>query len=123
MTQKTVWGIVTVCGLTTLGFSPATAADGPQGMEVKEKAPMYSYIANWEVPRDKFKDIESQLDRNNALMGKHLSGGGIVGFGNDITLIHQDNESTHDVWWSSMSWGGLMKTLEAVKAAGSADAP
>ena len=106
-----------------LGFWPATAADGPQAMEVKEKAPMYSYIANWEVPRDKFKDIESQLGRNNALMAKQLSDGGIVGFGSDTTLIHQDNESTHDVWWSSMSWGGLMKTLEAIKAAGTADAP
>jgi hypothetical protein len=122
MTQQRKWVLMSVCALPLVGFWPA-AANAQQKMEVKAKAPMYSYIANWEVSRDKFKDLEGQLGANNALMSKHLADGSIVGFGNDITLVHKDGESTHDVWWSSMSWGGLMKALEAIKAAGTANAP
>ena len=66
-----------------------------QKMEVKAKAPMYSCIANWEVPRDKFKDMEGQLGTNNGLMATHVADGSPIGFGNA-------GESTHDTWWSSM---------------------
>ena len=122
MKQQTKWILTGACALALAGLSPATANAQPK-TEVKEKAPMYSYIANWEVSRDKFKDLEGRLGANSALMAKHVADGSLVGFGNDITLLHHDGESTHDVWWSSMSWGGLMKTLEAIKAAGTSDAP
>jgi hypothetical protein len=113
---------VSICVLPLLGLWPVAAHAQPK-MEVKEKAPMYSYIANWEVSRDKFKDMEAQLGKNNALMGKHLAGGTLIGFGNDVTLVHREGESTHDIWWSSMSWGGMMKVLDAIKNAGGAEAP
>lgn len=119
--RQTLWMFVSVCALTFAGL-PATA-QAQQRTEVKEKAPMFSYIANWEVSRDKFKDMEGQLGSNNALMKKHLSAGDLVGFGNDITLVHQDNESTHDTWWSSMSWSGLVKVLDAIKAEGASSSP
>ncbi len=122
MRQQTKWMLTSVCALALVGWVPATA-NAQQKMEVKAKAPMYSYIANWEVPRDKFKDMEGQLGTNNGLMAKHVADGSLVGFGNDITLVHRDGESTHDTWWSSMSWGGLIKVLEDVKAAGAANAP
>ena len=122
MKQQTKWMWMSACALTLVGWLPATADAQPK-MEVKAKAPMYSYIANWEVPRDKFKDIEGQLGTNNGLMAKHLADGSLIGFGNDITLVHREGESTHDTWWSSMSWGGLIKVLEDVKAAGAASAP
>ena len=122
MKQQTKWMLMSVCALLLVGLGPATA-NAQQRMEVKAKAPMYSYIANWEVSRDKFKDIEGQLGKNNGLMAKHLADGSLIGFGNDITLVHREGESTHDTWWSSMSWGGLMKVLEDVKATGASNAP
>jgi hypothetical protein len=94
-----------------------------QSSEVKEKPPMYSYIANWTVPRDKFKDLESMPGRTESLMKKALADGSLVGYGSDITLVHKEGESTHDNWWSSMSWGGLMKVLEAIKASSAAEIP
>jgi hypothetical protein len=120
MRQHTKWMFVSASAFALIGFSPSNAQ---QKMEVKEKAPMYSYVANWEVSRDKFKDIEGQLGKNDALMRKQLSDGALIGFGNDVTLVHRDGESTHDVWWSSMSWSGLMKVLEAIKTSPAADAP
>ena len=122
MKQQTKWMLMSVCAIPLVGLGSATA-NAQQRMEVKAKAPMYSYIANWVVSRDKFKDTEGQLGTNNGLMAKRLADGSLIGFGNDITLVHREGESTHDTWWSSMSWGGLMKVLEDVKATGTSNAP
>ena len=65
---------MSVCAIPLVGLGSATA-NAQQRMEVKAKAPMYSYIANWEVSRDKFKDMEGQLGTNNGLMAKHLADG------------------------------------------------
>ncbi len=107
-----------VCSIAGLFVLPLF---GQAQSEVKPKPPMYSYIANWEVPREKFKDMEAQIGGEAALMKKQLAAGNLVGFGNDTTLVHQPGQSTHDNWWSSMSLGGLMKVLEDLKS--TSDAP
>jgi hypothetical protein len=99
--------------LSLLAFLPAAG-------RAQDKAPLYSFIANWEVAREKFKDIEAIS--TESLMAKHLANGDIVGYGRDITLVHKPGESTHDNWFSSKSWAGLIKTLEDLKAAGVANA-
>jgi len=119
MTSTTKWVCASACLLAALGTVPARS----QPMEIKEKPAMYSYVANWEIPRDKWKDIESRAGNINGLMDKFLADGSIVAHGNDITLIHKEGESTHDTWWSSMSWAGLLKVLAAAKSSGAADAP
>src|ERR1035437_4483171 len=78
MRQQAKWMLMSVCALPLVGLWAATA-NAQQKMEVKEKAPMYSYIVNWEVSRDKFKDLESQLGTNNALMAKQLADGSLIG--------------------------------------------
>ncbi len=124
MKQKPTWNWMFVGGSALLlaGLSPAPMR-AQQSTEVKEKPPMYSYIANWEVPRAQWKEIESQTSKKNGLMQKSLADGSIVAFGNDTNLVHQEGQPTHDSWWSSMTMAGLLKVLEAAKASGSADSP
>lgn len=101
----------------TLALLPAGSAYAQQGTEVKAKAPMFSYISEWGVGREKFKELEGSLGQGREVVAKHLSSGDLVGFGTDTTIVHREGESTHDVWWSSTSWAGLMKTLESIRAA------
>lgn len=56
-----------------------------QPAEVKEKPPMYSYIANWQVPREKAKEIEAVVGRNEGLVKNQLADGAIIGYGKDTT--------------------------------------
>ena len=112
---------VSIGALSLLWLGPALVAQ--PNPEVKEKAPMYSYVANWEMPRDKFKDMQSQLGSNDSLMKKQLANGALIGFGYDVTVVHQPGESTHDIWWSSMSWGGMMKALEAIQSGEASSSP
>jgi len=91
---------------------------GAQSSPVKEKPPMYSYIANWQIPRPHWADIAKQYATNNAILEKDLADGTIVGYGNDENLIHESDGFTHDNWWSAMSMAGIVKVLDQLSASG-----
>jgi len=79
--------------------------------EVKEKPPMYSYVANWVIPRAQWAELEKGRG-DSKIYEKALSSGTLVGYGNDTTLVHSADGPTHDNWWSSMSMAGLLSVLD-----------
>jgi hypothetical protein len=83
-----------------------------QNSEVKEKPPMYSYVANWQIPRAHWADMAKDAASNKAILDKALADGTIVGYGNDENLVHVADGETHDNWWSAMSMAGLIKVLD-----------
>jgi hypothetical protein len=56
------------------------------------------------------------MEKSNAadriLLGKALESGTIVGYGDDVNLVHQPDGETHDGWWSAMSMAGVVHVLE-----------
>src|SRR5215469_3898219 len=107
---------VGLCALALSGLcaSPASA----QNSEVKEKPPMYSYVANWQVPRAHWGDMAKSGDADKPILDKALADGTIVGYGSDENYVHQADGYTHDDWWSSMSMAGLLKVLDQLSSAG-----
>lgn len=100
-------------------FAMAIVLTGPaQAQEVKEKPPMYSYVANWAIPRAQWGEMQKSMAADEALMKKNLESGTIIGYGNDTTLVHQPDSETHDDWWSSMSMAGLLNVLDQSYKAG-----
>jgi hypothetical protein len=101
-------------GLATLALSgvPALA----QMQEVKSKPPMYSYVANWQVPRANWGDMEKTTGSVNGILDQAFADGTIIGHGYDVNLVHTETDSTHDVWWSSMSMAGIIKALDRIHA-------
>lgn len=106
--------------LVTLALSAFPAA--AQTPEVKEKPPMYSFIANWQVNRAHWPDMDTAFAPVNDTLQKALADGTIVGYGRDTNLVHQPDRETHDVWWSAMSMAGLIKTLDRIHAANDSSA-
>jgi hypothetical protein len=90
---------------------------GAQTAEVKEKPAMYTYVANWQIPRAHWEDLEKSVAPRKAILDKALADGTIVGYGDDINLVHTVEGETHDNWWSAMSMAGLVKVLEQFLAA------
>ncbi len=120
--NKRLWSVFAVlCGLVllTLGAIPS----GAQMSEVKEKPPMYSYVANWQIPRAQWADIAKAGLSNKTILDKALADGTIVGYGNDENLVHQPDGETHDSWWAAMSMAGLIKVLDQFYASGNATSP
>jgi hypothetical protein len=95
---------------------------GAQTSEVKEKAPLYTYVANWNIPRAQWPDVEKASAANQKILDKAVSDGTIVGYGDDVTLIHQADGTTHDDWWSAMSLAGVLKVLDQFEKSGGSSA-
>lgn len=120
--NRRFWTIFTgLCVLTTLMLFPVPSS--AQMQEVKPKPPMYSYVADWQVPRANWADMENAVAPLNAVMDKAMADGTIIGHGNDTNLVHQADAETHDNWWSSMSMAGLIKVLDQIHASGIGNSP
>src|SRR3569833_651987 len=94
-----------------------------RAQEVKQKPPMYTYIANWEIPRAHWPEMAKAADADKAVLDKAMADGTLVGYGNDENLVHTPGEFTHDDWWSSSSMAGLMKVLDQISGVGGPSTP
>ena len=106
-----------LCALVVAGAwaVPASA----QMAEVKEKPPLYSYIAFWAIPRARWAEMDKATAGEQKAMDKALASGVLVGYGDDSNLVHQPDGYTHDNWWQSMSMAGLLNTLDELSKASS----
>jgi len=111
-------------GLCALAMAAVWAAPARAQMsEVKEKPPMYSYIANWAIPRAQWGEMEKANAADQKNMEKAMAGGAIVAYGNDMILTHRAEGETHDEWWSSMSMAGMLNVLDQAYKTGTATTP
>jgi basic membrane lipoprotein Med (substrate-binding protein (PBP1-ABC) superfamily) len=117
------WGSVLsalALGAAAAVFSQPACA---QATEIKEKPPMYTYVADWNIPRAQWGEMAKNNAADEKLMEKAFASGTIVGYGNDMSLIHQPDQSTHDGWWSAMSMAGVLNLLDQAYSSGSATTP
>ena len=90
---------------------------GAQTSEVKEKPTLYTYVADWNIPREKWGDMEKSYAGTQKMLDKAVADGTIVGYGSDVTLVHQGDGVTHDDWWSAMSLAGVLYVLDQLEKA------
>ena len=99
-------------GLTGLVMSAVWIAPaGAQTAEIKEKPPMYSYIAVWNIPRDQWSARENQAAAARKILDRAISEGTIVAYGFDENPLH-------DTFWLSMSKAGLQSVSDEFHKAG-----
>jgi len=107
--HRKMWIIFTgLCGIALA--APAGA------QEVKPKPPLYSYVAEWQVPRDKWADFEKGSASMAEVFDKAVADGTLVGYGHDEAVVHSADGPTHDTWWAADSMAGLVKVLELARA-------
>ncbi len=105
-----------VCALAILAVLPA-----PAQAQDQSKPPLYTYVANWVIPRAQWAEMDKPT--NQGILEKALADGTLVGYGTDVTEVHQIDGPTHDSWWSSHSMAGLLKVLDAFAKSGSSTSP
>ncbi|HVT96706.1 MAG TPA: hypothetical protein VHE33_04315 [Acidobacteriaceae bacterium] len=84
---------------------------------------MYSYVANWQIPRSHWSEVAQGAAAYKTVADKALADGTIVGYGFDEAVVHTADGDTHDDWWSSMSIAGLLKMRTQLFAAGTPTSP
>ena len=103
-------------GLGAVAMSAVWAGQaGAQTSEVKEKPALYTYVADWNIPREKWADMEKSYAPQQKLMDKAIADGTIVAYGRDVTLVHQADGTTHDDWWSATSLAGVLNVLDQLE--------
>jgi hypothetical protein len=119
MNRKLWSALAGVCALAlcAAGAAPARAQD------VKDKPPMYSYISNWTIPRAQWGEMDKSYATDQKILDEALAKGNIVGYGRDITLLHQPDGGTHDDWWSGMSLASVLNVLDQFYKAGTPTSP
>ncbi len=108
--------------LFTLIMAAAVTPLGAQSND-QGKPPVYTYIAEWAVPRAQWADMVKIDDQERPLMEKLVADGTLLGYGTFANLIHHEGEPTHGSWFTANSMGKLMKALEAVYAQGTTTSP
>ncbi|MGO8759301.1 MAG: hypothetical protein ACLQG3_14375 [Terracidiphilus sp.] len=113
--NKKMWSAFAgLCGVAALALGGVSAA---HAQEIKPKPPMYSYVANWQVPRANWPDVGKALQSANDVLAQAQADGIVVGHGTDTNLIHQLDAETHDLWWSTTSLANAVKALDRIHAA------
>jgi basic membrane lipoprotein Med (substrate-binding protein (PBP1-ABC) superfamily) len=117
--NRKLWGIFA----GTCVFAMWALQASGQTSEVKEKPPMYSYVSNWSIPRAQWGEMEKANAADQKILDQALASGTIVGYGNDVNLVHEADGATHDDWWSAMSLAGLINVLDQFYKTGTATSP
>lgn len=117
-TARKVLTIVSVAA--TLGSWTLLA--GAQN-EAKEKPRLYTYSANWVIPRAKWDEMDKANAGDHKILDAAVASGAILGYGDDETLVHQVDGSTHDTWWVANSMAGLLDMLDEFYKSKSAVSP
>ena len=110
-----------LCGVAV--FALCAVPSGAQATEVKEKPPMFSYVANWQLPHEHWADMAKITSAEGPILQSALADGTLVGNGNDTNLVHSVDGETNDVWWSATSMAGLMKVLDQMRAVDPSSSP
>jgi len=78
-----------------------------------EKPAVYTYVAEWAVPRAMWAEYQKQEDGELDAMKRAVADGTIVSFGEFAVLNHQEGAPTHGSWFSATSMANLMNVLRA----------
>jgi hypothetical protein len=110
-------------GVCTLAMMAALAAPACAQDEPKEKPPMYSYVAFWNIPRAQWAEMDKASAGDQKTLDKAMADGSIVAYGYDLNLVHTADGMTHDDWWSSMSMAALLNVLDRFYKSGTTTSP
>jgi len=110
--------VVCTIAIVMLGAATAWAQSAPV-----EKAPLYTYVSEWTVPRAMWGDYQKSQAAEDQSMNKLVADGTLVAFGSFSVLNHQEGNPTHGSWFSTTSMANLMKVLQGLRSGPDATGP
>ncbi len=94
---------------TAVGSLPAHAQ-----ADAKDKSPIYTYVAQWDVARPNWPAIEKYNASQKPVFDKLIADGTIIGYGYYKLAAHSEGSPNHGTWWTATSMANLLKVLSLV---------
>jgi hypothetical protein len=110
--------ILSALAIAAICANPAWAQSA-----MADKPPLYTYVAEWGIPRAMWADYEKNQNANNDPLNKAVADGTLISYGSYSVLNHQEGQATHGTWFSANSMANLMKVLESRRSAPAAADP
>lgn len=102
--------------LCALAFAALLALPARTQPASEEKPVMYTYVAEWAVPRAMWGDYDKVQAAQSDTMKNALADGTLVSYGGYEILNHQEGLPTHGTWFSAHSMAGILKTLGQLRS-------
>jgi len=80
-----------------------------------EKPPIYTYVAQWSIPRAQWGDVTKMLQSNTAALDRLVADGTLESYGQYETAVHDPKGPTHGNWFQSSSMAGIFKALDTLQ--------
>lgn len=97
--------VLVVCSLALGVFCSSAGAQAPA-------QPIYTYVAEWGVPRAQWADMEKSNAAQKAMMDAMVADGTLLGYGYYQNRVHSEGGYTHGSWFQAKSVGNVLKALE-----------
>ncbi|HUI75131.1 MAG TPA: hypothetical protein VLX32_09310 [Candidatus Acidoferrum sp.] len=81
-----------------------------------EQAPIFTYVAQWAVPRAQWAEVEKMNEGNKALLDELVADGTLIGYGTFDNRIHSVDGMTHGSWFQANSLAGIFNALDKIYA-------
>jgi hypothetical protein len=90
------------------------SARAQSGTDEKEKPPIYTYVAQWEVARPDWSTFEKYDASQKSVFEKLIADGTIIGYGFYKMAAHTEGSHNHGGWWTATSMAGVLKVLSVL---------
>jgi hypothetical protein len=82
----------------------------------QEQQPIFTYVAEWGVPRAQWSDMEKVNAGNKALLDSLAANGTLLGYGTYENRIHSEGGMTHGSWFQADSLANIFNALDKIYA-------
>lgn len=99
-------------------FSPVLfllAAVPVEAQRSAQKPAVYTYVAQWSIPRAQWGDMTKMQQTSAALLDRLVSDGTLVSYGLYETAVHDPKAPTHGNWFQANSVAGIFKALDSLQ--------
>ena len=79
------------------------------------KPPVYTYVAQWNVPRAQWSDMAKMQQSETATLDRLVADGTLVSYGLYEAAVHEMKGPTHGNWFQASSMAGIFKALDALQ--------
>ncbi|HUL17545.1 MAG TPA: hypothetical protein VLV88_16225 [Terriglobales bacterium] len=82
----------------------------------REQAPIFTYVAQWAVPRAQWADVTKMNEATKPLLDGLVADGTLIGYGTFDNRIHSVEGMTHGSWFQATSLAGIFNALDKIYA-------
>lgn len=87
-----------------------------------QKPALYTYVAQWSIPRAQWGDMAKMQQSNTPVLDRLVSDGTLVSYGLYESAVHDAKGPTHGNWFQANSMAGIFKALDALQVSTASNA-